>query len=70
MSARSLHIDRRASAGAEMALVLPLLLVLLLGSVELGNLFLSQISRVSYSFSVKLSTGTKFQCFKTLESIY
>jgi Flp pilus assembly protein TadG len=42
MSARSLHMDRRASAGAEMALVLPLLLVLLLGSVELGNYFRSE----------------------------
>jgi hypothetical protein len=35
-------MDRRASAAAEMALVLPILLVLLFGSVELGNYFLSE----------------------------
>ena len=38
----SLLKDRRASAAAEMALVLPILLVLLFGSVELGNYFLSE----------------------------
>lgn len=41
MSTR-LAIDARGSAGAEMALVLPLLLVLLLGSIELGNYFRSE----------------------------
>jgi hypothetical protein len=41
MIARLLH-DRRASAAAEMALVLPLLLILLFGSVELGNYFRSE----------------------------
>lgn len=34
--------DRRGSAGAEMALVLPLLLLLLFGSIELGNYFRSE----------------------------
>jgi Flp pilus assembly protein TadG len=33
---------RRGSAGVEMALVLPLLLGLMCGSVELGNNFLSE----------------------------
>lgn len=41
MTAR-LHLDRRGSAGAEMALVLPLLLLLLFGSIELGNYFRSE----------------------------
>jgi Flp pilus assembly protein TadG len=41
MSAR-LASNRRGSAGAEMALVLPLLLVLLFGSIELGNYFRSE----------------------------
>ena len=34
--------NRRGSAGAEMALVLPLLLLLLFGSIELGNYFRSE----------------------------
>ena len=41
MTAR-LHQNRRGSAGAEMALVLPLLLLLLFGSIELGNYFRSE----------------------------
>ena len=41
MTAR-LPQDRRGSAGAEMALVLPLLLLLLFGSIELGNYFRSE----------------------------
>jgi len=41
MSAR-LNSDARGSAGAEMALVLPLLLALLFGSIELGNYFRSE----------------------------
>ena len=36
------HLDRRGAAGAEMALVLPLLLALLFGSIELGNYFRSE----------------------------
>src|SRR5215208_1871912 len=34
--------DRSGSAAAEMALVVPLLLVLMCGSLELGNYFLSE----------------------------
>jgi hypothetical protein len=41
-SRASLLTDRTASAAAEMALVLPILLVLMFGSVELGNYFLSE----------------------------
>jgi TadE-like protein len=36
------RLGRRGSAGAEMALVLPLLLALLFGSLELGNYFRSE----------------------------
>jgi Flp pilus assembly protein TadG len=39
---RRLLKDRGASAAAEMALVLPMLLILLFGSVELGNYFRSE----------------------------
>lgn len=39
---RRLVADSRASAAAEMALVTPLLLVLMFGSFELGNFFLSE----------------------------
>jgi Flp pilus assembly protein TadG len=39
---RRLFADRSASAAAEMALVLPILLVLMFGSFELGNYFLSE----------------------------
>jgi Flp pilus assembly protein TadG len=41
-SRASFLADRTASAAAEMALVLPILLVLMFGSVELGNYFLSE----------------------------
>jgi len=37
-----LLMDRAGSAAAEMALVLPILLVLMFGSFELGNYFLSE----------------------------
>ena len=39
---RRLAADSRASAAAEMALVMPFLLILMFGSVELGNYFLSE----------------------------
>ena len=39
---RRLAADTRAAAAAEMALVLPMLLVLIFGSVEVGNYFLSE----------------------------
>jgi Flp pilus assembly protein TadG len=37
-----LCLDRSGSAAAEMALVLPLLLVIMMGSIELGNYFLDE----------------------------
>ncbi len=42
MQLRHFARDVRASAAAEMALVMPLLLVLMMGSVELGNYFLDE----------------------------
>jgi len=39
---RSLKADRSGSAAVEMALVLPILLALMLGAVDLGNYFLSE----------------------------
>lgn len=39
---RSLAADTRASSATEMALVMPLLLLLMLGSFEVGNYFLSE----------------------------
>jgi hypothetical protein len=39
---RRLVADCRASAAAEMAMTLPLLLILLFGTVELGNYFMSE----------------------------
>jgi Flp pilus assembly protein TadG len=44
--ARMLARDVRASAAVEMALVAPLLLVILFGSVELGNYFMNEHSLV------------------------
>jgi hypothetical protein len=44
--ARSIWKDCTGAAAAEMALVLPLLLVILFGSVELGNYFMDQHSLV------------------------
>ena len=42
MRRRSLLRDRRGAAAAEMALVAPLLIGLMLGSVEIGNFFWNQ----------------------------
>ena len=42
----SLRTDCRAAAAAEMALVLPFLLVIILGSLELGNYFMNEHSLV------------------------
>ncbi|MEO6360914.1 MAG: TadE family protein [Sphingomicrobium sp.] len=38
----ALILDRRGSAAAEMALVIPLLLAIMLGSMEIGNYFYNQ----------------------------
>jgi Flp pilus assembly protein TadG len=42
MRTSSLFRDTNAAAAAEMALVLPILLILIFGSVELGNYFMSE----------------------------
>lgn len=42
LTASSLLGDRNGTAAAEMALVLPLLLVLMFGSLEIGNYFMNQ----------------------------
>jgi Flp pilus assembly protein TadG len=42
MRASHLLKDRTAAAAAEMALVLPILLILIFGSVELGYYFMSE----------------------------
>jgi Flp pilus assembly protein TadG len=39
---RRLYADRQGTAASEMALVLPLLLMLIVGTFELGNYFLSE----------------------------
>jgi hypothetical protein len=41
-ASRLLLVDRRASAAAEMALVLPLLLIIMFGAAELGNYFMNE----------------------------
>lgn len=43
---RSLLADRSASAAAEMALVLPLLLIIMFGAAELGNYFMNEHSLI------------------------
>lgn len=42
MQLKHLLLDRTAAAAAEMAMVLPILLVLIFGAFELGNYFLSE----------------------------
>lgn len=42
VNARRIFPDRRGNAAAELALALPVLLILLFGSFELGNYFLSE----------------------------
>jgi Flp pilus assembly protein TadG len=39
---RKLALDERAAAAAEMALVTPLLLIIMFGSIELGNYFMNE----------------------------
>lgn len=42
MQIRHLLFDRTAAAAAEMAMILPILLILIFGAFELGNYFLSE----------------------------
>jgi Flp pilus assembly protein TadG len=59
--------DNRGTAAAEMALVAPLLLALLFGSVELGNLFMDQHAlekqvRDGARFAARLAVSDAYSC--------
>jgi Flp pilus assembly protein TadG len=57
--------DQNAAAAVEMALVTPLLLALMFGSVELGNLFLDQ-----HSLEKQVRDGARFAARMELSSTY
>ena len=52
---RLLLADRSATAGVEMAMVTPLLIILMFGSMELGNFFLDQ-----HAVSKQVNDGARF----------
>jgi Flp pilus assembly protein TadG len=52
---RALLADRSATAGVEMAMVTPLLIILMFGSMELGNYFLDQ-----HAVSKQVNDGARF----------
>ena len=59
--------NRRASAAAELALVLPMMLGLMFGSLELGNLFLDEHAlskqvRDGARFGARLELASAFAC--------
>lgn len=60
---RLLLRETRAAAAAEMALVLPLLLILLFGSLELGNYFMDQHSLVK-----AVRDGARFAARQSFEN--
>ena len=62
---RRLLADRSATAGVEMALVTPLLIILMFGSMELGNYFLDQ-----HAVSKQVHDGARFASRMTLASTY
>jgi hypothetical protein len=62
---RILLRSERASAAAELALILPLLLVLFFGTFELGNLFLTQ-----HTLSKQVRDGVRFASKLTLAEDY
>jgi hypothetical protein len=62
---RQLLRDRGATAGVEMALVAPLLIILMCGSMELGNYFLDQ-----HAVSKQVHDGARFASRMTLASSY
>lgn len=57
--------DREGSAAAEMALVMPMMLALLFGSVELGNLFLDE-----HALSKQVRDGARFASRLELSETY
>jgi Flp pilus assembly protein TadG len=65
--------DTRAAAAVEMALVTPLLLVIMFGSVELGNYFMNEHSLVKAvrdgaRFAARQSFATSYPDCSTVES--
>jgi len=62
---KSFFRDRSANAAAELALVLPMMLVLLFGSLELGNLFLDE-----HALSKQVRDGARFAARLELASDY
>ena len=62
-SLRVLLADLTASAGVEMAMVAPLLIILMFGSMELGNYFLDQ-----HAVSKQVHDGARFASRMTLAS--
>ena len=57
--------NQRASAAAELALSLPIMLVLMFGSLELGNLFLDE-----HALSKQVRDGARFGARLELASDY
>ena len=62
---RKLASNPRGSAAVEMALVTPLLVILMFGSMELGNYFLNQ-----HAVSKQVRDGARFASRMTLASAY
>ncbi len=62
---QSFLVRRDGAAAAEMALILPILLVLMFGSIELGNLFLDQ-----HALSKQVRDGARFASRLPLSSTY
>jgi len=65
--------DQNASAAVEMALVTPILLALLFGSVELGNFFMSEHSvekqvRDGARYAARLALAANYSCPDTVFS--
>jgi hypothetical protein len=64
---RAFLFDRQGNAAAELAMVIPLLLTLMFGSLELGNLFLDQHAltkqvRDGARFASRLELSSSFDC--------
>lgn len=62
---RALHHSDRGSAAAEIALITPLLLILMLGSMELGNYFLN-----AHALSKEVRDGARYASRLTIDGDY
>jgi Flp pilus assembly protein TadG len=72
---RHLINDRSAAAAAEMALVVPLLLVVMLGSMELGNFFMDEHAlekqvRDGARFGARLEIAEDFSCSSDPSTVF